>query len=259
MATTLQVSRHGNQLFQVGAAYAQSLRMGEPCELPIDILDRHCGRCSLDAFFPNWKGRLVFKPAEQITYDNTHTEQCYHIIDIPAKPRLNMVGLFASTTAHTPYEQEVRDLFDCKPIIRDAVCVHVRRGDYVQLFAAKAYDLLGPDYYNRAMDILPYSRYMIVSDDITWCKQNLHRDGRNFCFVDTKDPLDDFRIGCGCKHFIIANSTFSWWMAYLGTHPDKQVIQPKHWWWPENNTPHLLHVPGWLVLDNRSLELVNAT
>jgi len=114
-----------------------------------------------------------------------------------------------------------------------SVCLHVRKGDYV---GHPELDVLDPDYYYRAIERLSEKvsepRFFVFSDDIGWCRENLRTDAARTVFVDTfpgEKAEYDFRLMSECRHFIIGNSTFSWWGAWLGNDPRKIVIAPKRW------------------------------
>ena len=106
------------------------------------------------------------------------------------------------------------------------ICLHVRRGDYVKLYS----ELHLPqtmDYYDEALSYLPKNmKVLIFSDDIEWCKKNFIGD--RFIFIDEVDYISIY-IMSKMKHFIIANSSFSWWGAWLSDQDDKIVISPKKW------------------------------
>ena len=74
--------------------------------------------------------------------------------------------------------------------------------------------------------MLPNCFYIICSDDIEWCKDNFKI--KNVYYSNEKYYHDLFLMSC-CEHNIIANSSFSWWSAYLNNNPDKKVISPKKW------------------------------
>lgn len=128
-------------------------------------------------------------------------------------------------------EAQIREAFTpgVKKLTDDYVGVHVRRGDYVKhpLFV----QLWETDYYDRAMDLF-ISRYtgykfLIFSDDRKWCQQ--HFTGDRFVMSWGRDEIEDMNIMAGCRHNIIANSSFSWWAAWLNPNPNKIVIYPRAW------------------------------
>jgi Glycosyl transferase family 11 len=119
----------------------------------------------------------------------------------------------------------------------ESVAVHVRRGDYVSNPHYCA--LLGavePDYYKSAFTFiesrLTNPHYFIFSDDISWCRQHFMSD-HSLTFVDAEATggaaIQDLMLMSSCRHFIIPNSTFGWWGAWLGKDPDKLVIAPRKW------------------------------
>lgn len=118
-----------------------------------------------------------------------------------------------------------------------AVAVHVRRGDYVlNPRTAAAHNICGIAYYKKAIKVLeekvPDATFFVFSDDISWCKDHLVTNGLVTYFIDTAIfhlPHLDFELMINCKHFIIANSSYSWWAAYLGGSEDKVVVAPQLW------------------------------
>ena len=116
-----------------------------------------------------------------------------------------------------------------------SVSLHVRRGDYVDNENAnKFHGLKGLEYYKTAVDILkkqiPYFKLYIFSDDIKWCKTNLTSIYDNIYFVDgNMAGYLDMLLMKNCSHNIIANSSFSWWAAWLNQNSNKIVIAPKAW------------------------------
>lgn len=113
----------------------------------------------------------------------------------------------------------------------ESVAIHVRRGDFIKLGAA-----LGVDYYARAIDFIGRKikspTFFIFSDDIPWAKNNLKTGGRTV-YVDSsfgeRSAVTDMYLISQCKNQICANSTFSWWGAYLNEYPGAVKIIPKDW------------------------------
>lgn len=116
----------------------------------------------------------------------------------------------------------------------DAVSLHVRRGDYLKL--RETYAVCGHDYYERAADrirlSLGHPKFFVFSDDLEWCRTSLKLFGEiTFVRLPYPDrPELDMYLMSRCRHNIIANSTFSWWGAYLNDHPEKLVVAPKSWY-----------------------------
>lgn len=129
------------------------------------------------------------------------------------------------------------------------VSVHIRRGDYLKLT-----DYLGVcnlEYYNSAIEYIKekiiHPRFIFFSDDMPWVKEHLHEP--NATYVDWnqgKDSWQDMYLMSQCSHNIVANSSFSWWGAWLNNNPDKIVIAPKKWFCYSPNYDIL--PPNWISL-----------
>lgn len=122
--------------------------------------------------------------------------------------------------------------------MKDIVCVHVRRGDYVK--SALHYNL-GHDYYEEAMRIMGGTP-VIFTDDAEYCK-------REFPGIEvvSGDVFHDFYLMRQCKKFIIANSSLSWWAAWLS---GGDVVAPKRWFAGKNAGLNVsdLYCEGWKIL-----------
>lgn len=107
----------------------------------------------------------------------------------------------------------------------ETVAVHIRRGDYITQKSSQA---LSDDYVKRAMAVFGNNYdFMFFSDDISWCKDNFKGD--NVVFANNKTDLQDLKQMSEAAHNIIANSTFSWWSAWLNKNDDQRVIAPQPW------------------------------
>jgi hypothetical protein len=120
-----------------------------------------------------------------------------------------------------------------------SVALHIRRGDYVQNDKfSKIFNSLSLDYYKNAIDHVSGKdkniKLFIFSDDIGWAKSNLSFLAEiDHVFIENQlNSMDflEFSLMCQCKHFIMANSTFSWWAAWLGQKSNSIVIAPKNWY-----------------------------
>jgi hypothetical protein len=131
----------------------------------------------------------------------------------------------------------------------ESVSIHIRRGDFIGKV-----NILSMQYYLGAQSIFDsivppqQFEYFIFSDDPEWCKQNF---GSSFNYI-YEDCWRDFELMRLCKHNIIANSTFSWWVAMLNDNLDKVVIAPKQWRLTQeaqdNMNINFLQPEGWLLL-----------
>jgi hypothetical protein len=153
-------------------------------------------------------------------------------------------------TIFTNFSKETRDgvsmIATQLPYNKSLTAIHVRRGDYVN--KQDYHTLLNLDYYEAAKkEIGENQEYIVFSDDIPWCKDNF--DSSHW-FIDSGDPFVDLGVMTCCDNFIIANSSFSWWGAWLSFNPNKKVVVPKKWFGPKNN--HLstedLILPNWIQI-----------
>ena len=88
--------------------------------------------------------------------------------------------------------------------------------------------LCDTDYYERAIALFPYEKFVVFSDDPDWCREKWGKDER-FQIMDKGDEIDDFNLMASCKNIIMANSSYSWWASYLSpNHP--QVVYPLNWY-----------------------------
>jgi Glycosyl transferase family 11 len=128
----------------------------------------------------------------------------------------------------------------------NAVSVHVRRGDYVNHQAAlQNHGLCSIEYYKAAVaKVLLHvdqPHFFVFSDDPVWTRENLPLPGLA-TFVDHNGPataFQDLRLMSLCDHQITANSSFSWWGAWLNSRPNKIVVTPQQWFADQRNTQSL--------------------
>lgn len=127
----------------------------------------------------------------------------------------------------------------------NAICLNVRRTDFLKVDTLNAtnkeYFLRGADYLGRK---LSEPRFFVFSDDVTWCRENIKLDHPTE-FVEHGHKGYKFgnymQLMTRCKHFLIPNSSFAWWAAWLNTGADKVVVAPEDWFTdPEINTTDLV-------------------
>ena len=141
--------------------------------------------------------------------------------------------LMEEFTPKLPPRTENKNLYD---VINstNSVCVTVRRGDYLDDCFKNKYFVCDINYFNaaikKAKDVIQKPVFVFFSDDIEWVKRNISVDAPSY-YESGKDPVwEKLRLMYSCKHFIISNSTFSWWAQYLSRNTEnKVVISPDHW------------------------------
>ena len=128
-----------------------------------------------------------------------------------------------------------------------SVSVHVRRGDYItKKTALNVHGVCTLEYYRTAFNtiksLVQDPHFFVFSDDTQWSQENLVFPGRA-TFVDHNSPataFQDMRLMSQCRHHIVANSSFSWWGAWLNLRPDKIVIAPRKWFADGRSTNDLI-------------------
>lgn len=132
----------------------------------------------------------------------------------------------------------------------NSICVTIRRGDFMNSINKNNYYICNPEYFKNAIlemnKLVKKPQYIVFSDDVEWCKNNMHFP-KNTIYESGNDPIwEKIRLMYSCKHFIISNSTFSWWAQYLSNNKNKIVIAPQKW----NNFEYseLIYDDKWILL-----------
>ena len=270
----------GNQMFQYACARALQLennddfqmntglfgadRFGrsyslEACSIPdeVRIVDRPAMMLKLLGGVSNYAEELVFSIMKHFGV-YIWKGRTYKELDCGKKKNI-LFGYFQSEKYFSEHSEIIKkELKISKPISEEnklwideinrtnAVCLHIRRGDYLK----ENLIVCDLDYYKNAVaymkEHLADPRFFVFSDDIEWVKANL-RDPA-FRYVDNNNvDYDELRLMYHCKHFIMSNSSFSWWAQYLSDNEDKIVIAPPRWM-PDDSVPEI-YMDSWLVLN----------
>jgi len=137
-----------------------------------------------------------------------------------------------------------------------SVCLNVRRTDFVNIDAELEYRTqCGEDYYRQAIDMILQKNKDIqifgFSDDVDWCEKNLKLQ-KSVTWIPHSEAGAKFSryfwLMRQCKHFIIPNSTFAWWAAWLSENPGKMVVCPKQWYNDPNEQSEGLLPDDWHLL-----------
>lgn len=115
----------------------------------------------------------------------------------------------------------------------ESICVTIRCGDFLRPHLHDRFYVCTPEYFKKSIEEMkkkvPNARFFVFSDDVEWCKKNLDFP-KNTMYEIGNDGVDEkLRLMSACKHFIISNSTFSWWAQYLSKNDKKIVLAPDHW------------------------------
>ena len=186
-----------------------------------------------------------------------------------ARPRTHLSGYWQSEKYFLGVQNQIHEDFKLvRPLsgkarevadlikTRATVSLHVRRGDYVDSTAVQAYHgVCGPDYYRNAMDRIASrvkeALFVVFSDDPDWCRRNFSKDGEILVVEPSFLAAEDMFLMSLCNHHIIANSSFSWWGAWLNPDPGKIIIAPRPWISGSAENQPDIYPPGWIVLDRQ--------
>lgn len=254
----------GNQLFMYACGYAAAQRLDTGLILDTSFMDTDNLRSyELDKlnikydkhFSTEWLKlyplkvlyRKIIRGTILARYTMFKEKQTYHFDPeyLNIKNDTYLYGYWQTEKYFKDYRKELLQMFtpryelssDCKKYINKANCcnsvaVHVRRGDYVKIGIC-----LDKSYYFHAFEYLEQRMknitYFVFSDDMEYVHQMFKNAQREIVYVQytsANPTLDDFFIMKACKHIIMANSSFSWWAAWLNNNPDKQVLYPKTSW-----------------------------
>lgn len=151
----------------------------------------------------------------------------------------------------TKYRNEIKQRFASGIGHDDRVALHIRRGDYLKVSQFHV-NLWDTDYYEQAVALFPKGTKFLVfckdnqgeaqdTDDKEWCMRNIPLLGIDFDMYNHGFETDDLNAMASCKSIVMANSSFSWWAAYLGSH--EQIVCPSKWFVDEVQRTELLD--GW--------------
>lgn len=135
----------------------------------------------------------------------------------------------------------------------NSVCVHIRRGDYLKY---KYLNICNYEYYKRGMDYICGQTanpiFYIFSpshEDIEWIKNNYDFSDYTVKYIDCGNAdYEELRLMYSCRHFIISNSTFSWWAQFLGTAENKLVVAPDMWNTQAGKEQYNLYLDSWHII-----------
>jgi len=231
------IGRLGNQMFQYAALRGIADKHGYEFTIPESNFQDEWNDHQLFEVFdlPNLKhrGRVSdrFIQERQFNYDPELVEQC--------PDDVSLYGYFQTEKYFNHIADSIKEDFsfkgevvaNCEEVmetIDNPISLHVRRTDYVE--KSQDHPPCTLEYYEQALKKFDHKRQVIIfTDDIEWCKnQEIFKPDR-FLVSETQNNVYDLCMMTMCDDYIIANSSFSWWGAWLSRNPDSQVIAPKKW------------------------------
>ena len=281
----------GNQMFEYAAAYALSRRNNMPFALDMSYMDvfghkSWCRPYELSVFALHQTSSVTHDYHLAVHLLPRIRQWCrrrgwhqlgryvFEIKDIEQLPICRSMTIFDYCTNYKLFDKYRDDIllafsFVEKPNIANAeilkeiqetnsVAVHIRRGDYLNSFNNNVFFHPSEAWYRNAMEEIrrrvDSPRFYFFSDDIQWVREHF-ADIEDAVYVDInhgKSAYNDMRLMSACKHNIIANSTFSWWAAWLNINPQKIVIAPQKYYRDESSNKKYVEYmipPNWIKME----------
>lgn len=230
-----EYGRLGNCMFQVACTVALALRNNDSFGFPYNWQYKEQFNIPQDSFIKN------------IVPSSVYNEPHFHYTKIPYNKNIDLTGYFQSSKYFDDFAPIIKQYLAPKYTHErlEVSSIHVRRDDYLKY--PQHHPTLEMDYYEKAMGLVG-GKFLIFSDDTKWCKQ--HFIGNSFEFSENNNNIKDLVLQSKCINNIMANSSFSWWGAYLNENPNKKIIAPKKWFGPAlsaHNTDDL-YCKDWIVI-----------
>ena len=237
----------GNYLFQIAAMHSLSDNVG------FNISQASQVHRNINTYLTNIL-RKINKSVDGLKYE--YDEPTYTYQPLPTNDNVLFNGYFQSEKYLD--RSKILDLYSIDEasstyiqtkygnVLSNSVSIHVRRGDY--LIKQDRHPVMSMEYYNLAIEKFDNcDNFLILSDDIEWCKRSFK--GSKFTFVQDEKDYIDLWIMSLCNNNIIANSSFSWWGAWLNQNVNKKVIAPSNWFgYNKKLNTKDLYCEGWLVI-----------
>ncbi len=228
----------GNQLFQYASILGISVKTNQELALPQWKYGKYFSYHKLTNVFESSNLPVYFK--EKIfEYDKELLNNLTKPIINIKQSYLQSYKYFENIIGRSRFEFVKEEIIKARQIInvlpnKETIAIHVRRGDYVN---NPNYIQLSYDYYMLALlrfkDLRDYN-IIVFSDDIDYCKTmfnylsvNFFQSYLNILYATQGSDIEDLILMTQCNHFITANSTYSWWGAYLGEKENSIIIRPK--------------------------------
>ena len=252
--------RLGNQMFQYATTRGIAAKKEYDFIIPdSDFGDQWNDHQLFDAFELSSAKNIGFIDGEYYKEPDNHSHVYLeeYVNDCP--DNVSLYGYFQTEKYFNHIEDEIRKDFTfvekiltpCKEAFSfdGVISLHVRRSDYLSQTNVSYHGNCGENYYKNALKEFDSNLpVLIFSDDTRWCKQQEIFQPERFFISETGNNLMDMCLMTMCNHHIIANSSFSWWGAWLNN--SQNVVAPKQWYGP--SASHLptkdLYLPHWKVL-----------
>jgi hypothetical protein len=225
----------GNYLFQIASSYCLADDNGDT--FVVDNNDIYGQHGHINTYKTNILRHIKF--VDGFTPLNRYSEPKFSHTEIPYQEDLKLNGYYQSEKYFNrekilelfKIDQESKDYIDKKygDVLKTNTCsIHVRRGDYLNF--PQNHPVMPIEYYQKGIDYIKVDNYLIFSNDLEWSKDTFKGD--NIIHIDGNSDYVDLYLMSMCNNNITANSSFSWWGAWLNTNEGKVVVSPQRWFGP---------------------------
>lgn len=252
----------GNNLFQIATAYAYAKRHDKELVL---VKEKHgTTHGSLDTYDNNILSKIKYTEQNDLNLANylIYQEPHFHYAEIPkVDGNIFLNGYFQSEKYFEDCRADLLELFSGPQEYREAIIekykdllkyntcsIHSRRGDYLNY--PTQYPVQNLNYFMKAVRQMPDdTKFLVFSDDIAWCKQNFPDIDNKFVCIEGNQDFEDLTLMSLCENNIIANSSFSWWGAYLNSKEGAIKVIPAKWFGHAmSHNTNDLYCKGWVKL-----------
>lgn len=226
MITSKLMGGLGNMMFQIAAIYSLANDNNTVCSF-MHQKSKNQGNCS-STYVNNVFKNINFSLEQLSNFKNRYFEKEFKYSKLPFFNNTIYEGYFQSEKFFENNKDNILSLFNLEKhkIDENKIAVHIRRGDYLK-FSNVHTDLFNTEYYKNSISYFGKNKnYIVFSDDVEWCKKNFKYP--NVEFSNKKYDYEDMSMFACFPNKILANSSFSWWSAYLSTNKEKSIA-PKQW------------------------------
>lgn len=254
--------RTGNMMFQIANVFAKSLEYNRQLIIPSKESSSNIYESNLFRSF-----EFVDIDYSKIgNYKTINSPFHYTELDLPSDDKpTRYCGWYQSEKFFKNYSSNILDVYspteefieevndEFKFLKNKSVCaINVRRGDY--LTQPTRHPVITKEYINEALKQIPKcEKYLVLSDDIEWCRENIKIE--DTIFVENYWDWRGLWLMSQCNNFVLSNSSYSWWGAYLSRDKNKKVITPSTWVGPDiTDVMDDIWCDGWIKIPTKYSE-----
>ena len=238
----------GNQLFQIAFADLLSKRINVKLHVDQNLSFKHSSQSYLNTLCKHWQSLQTTHLRGHVIEEVSMRPRNW-LQDISTYPETFLVGYFQNfqyvTAEFITKIQFSTSVLERFPEIRNTVFLHIRGGDYVD---HPMHDVKLDTYYQRAIQLFPRgTKFSVFTNDKVYALTRSYLKDIDYSFVESGNEVDDLYLMTQCKGGICANSTFSWWGAFINS--NRQIVLPSKWWNDESWYSNGLYFNGCIIVE----------